>query len=420
MVPTQSNGPSRGDGMYWIIALILIFTGIAAPIGVLMIVLKLLNGADKRSSRNASFNAQNSQTPLGARTTAWEPVPPKVGGSTPQQSVPNSGAYRAAPPPRQYMNPNPTAAAEPALRAQNRKANMLTAIGGVLTAVFGIATPSSLGDAFYWLFQLDAGFFVQDLMECVPLLCFLGAGIGILVAGIQKRNQVKRFRRYLAMIAGKKTISVSALANATNLSPARVRDDLLSMLDSKVLPQGFLDYGNDRLILSGEGLRDEPVQAPKQAEQQKKQAEQPAPPKQSPEDAILAEIREVNDMVNNPRLSAQIDRIGIITGKILDYQRSHPERAPQLHSFLSYYLPTTLKILRAYGELERQEIAGENITAAMKRIEGMMDKVVDGFEKQLDQLFQGDAMDITADVEVLERMLAKDGLSDAGGITLSF
>ena len=50
-------------------------------------------------------------------------------------------------------------------------------------------------------------------------------------------------------------------------------------------------------------------------------------------------------------------------------------RAPQLHSFLSYYLPTTLKILRAYGQLEDQEVSGQNITAAMKRIEGMMDKV---------------------------------------------
>ena len=63
-------------------------------------------------------------------------------------------------------------------------------------------------------------------------------------------------------------------------------------------------------------------------------------------------------------------------------------------------------------------MCGENITSAMERIEGMMDKVVEGFEKQLDQLFQGDAMDITTDVEVLERMLAKDGLSDHKGMTL--
>ena len=85
---------------------------------------------------------------------------------------------------------------------------------------------------------------------------------------------------------------------------------------------------------------------------------------------------------------------------------------------MSYYLPTTLKILRAYGQLESQQVSGENITAAMERIEGMMDKVVEGFEKQLDQLFQGDAMDIATDVEVLERMLAKDGLSSSQGMTL--
>ena len=93
-------------------------------------------------------------------------------------------------------------------------------------------------------------------------------------------------------------------------------------------------------------------------------------------------------------------------------------KSPQLHSFLSYYLPTTLKILRAYAQLEDQEVNGENISAAMERIENMMDKVVEGFEKQLDQLFQGDALDITADVEVLERMLAKDGLSSQDGLRL--
>ena len=61
---------------------------------------------------------------------------------------------------------------------------------------------------------------------------------------------------------------------------------------------------------------------------------------------------------------------------------------------------------------------GENIRAAKERIEGMMDKVVEGFEKQLDRLFQNDAMDITTDVEVLERMLQKDGLSGGEGMTL--
>ena len=78
-----------------------------------------------------------------------------------------------------------------------------------------------------------------------------------------------------------------------------------------------------------------------------------------------------------------------------------------------------MKILRAYAQLDAQGIEGENISAAKKRIEDMMDQVVYGFEKQLDKLFQDDAMDITSDVEVLENMLKKDGLSDEGGITMT-
>jgi len=113
-------------------------------------------------------------------------------------------------------------------------------------------------------------------------------------------------------------------------------------------------------------------------------------------------------------MSAKIDHIGEITSKIFVYLREKPDKEGQLRSFLSYYLPTTLKILRAYAQMEAQGIEGENIKAAKSRIEGMMDKVVDGFEKQLDRLFQDDAMDIATDVEVLERMLDKDGLGGQG------
>ena len=126
----------------------------------------------------------------------------------------------------------------------------------------------------------------------------------------------------------------------------------------------------------------------------------------------------MNDEIPGEEMSAKIYRIEEITGKILDYQKSHPNRESQLRSFLNYYLPTTLKILRAYAQLDAQGIEGENISAAKARIEGMMDQVVAGFEKQLDKLFQNDALDIASDVEVLENMLKKDGLSDGQGMTL--
>ena len=135
-------------------------------------------------------------------------------------------------------------------------------------------------------------------------------------------------------------------------------------------------------------------------------------------DRALGEMRRLNDSIADEKISAQIDHLEDVTRKIIDLVVSQPKKLSQIRKFMNYYLPTTLKILRAYGQLEAQEVSGENITAAMKRIEDMMDKVVEGFEKQLDQLFLGETMDITSDVEVLERMLAKDGLSGQG-ITLN-
>lgn len=127
-------------------------------------------------------------------------------------------------------------------------------------------------------------------------------------------------------------------------------------------------------------------------------------------DAILEGIRAVNRSIADEHMSRQIEHIQDITQKILSYQEQRPEKASQLHSFLDYFLPATLKILRAYANLEEQGISGENITGAMKRIERMMDTVRQGFDKQLDLLYQGEAMDIATDVDVLERMMAKDGL----------
>ena len=136
-------------------------------------------------------------------------------------------------------------------------------------------------------------------------------------------------------------------------------------------------------------------------------------------DRAVSEMRRLNDSIEDPQISAQITHLETTTGKIIDAVAASPSKLPKIRKFMNYYLPTTLKILRAYAQLDAQGIEGENISAAKKRIEDMMDQVVSGFEKQLDKLFQDDAMDITSDVEVLENMLKKDGLSDEGGITMT-
>lgn len=376
---------SKQELRSWIFPILMLI--FVTPLGVLLIVLKLLGGGSTsrsqwRDQRAQGFAAQSvSRSPLGARTTGGQ------GGQTATAAAPQISQEIAR---------------------IAKKGKQLALAGGGLSLVTLIALAAAMRDVMYWLIHGEFAWFLDDLLAQLPALCVLAVGLGLLVDGVRRQRRAGRFRGYLAMIGEKKSVAISALASAAGRPKNKVCADLEDMLDAGLFPSGYLNYGGDRFVLGG-GLEDqpEPQAAPKQepAKQPQTQADRDA------ENAILDEIRQVNDQVANEKLSAQIDRIGVITAKILEYQKSRPEKAPQLHSFLSYYLPTTLKILRAYGQLESQQIAGENITAAMKRVEGMMDKVVEGFEKQLDQLFQGDTMDITADVDVLEQMLARDGLT---------
>lgn len=398
--PRRSSGGGMSDLPYWILALVFLFA--FPPVGVLMIALRLFGGGKRRVARGRHpyYMQRDGQAPVGARTTVSEPA-------RSQEKTGRREKKRQEGKAEQDMSP----VCLDVVEKMAKRGRRLIQVGGIITAVFAFTVLACLGDASYWLLHGDAIWFWDQLLNAIPLLCFLGGGAGVLWAGLRKKKQVRTYRNYLAMIGRRQTISISTLASATGASPAKVRDCLEDMLDDGLFPLGFLDYGGDRLVLSGEGLND-----PAPAQEEKTEEKKAAPVDE--ENAVLAEIRAVNDSIEDAALSAQIDRIGVITAKIFEYQKSHPERSAQLHAFLSYYLPTTLKILRAYAQLESQGVEGENIAAAMSRIEGMMGKVVEGFEKQLDQLFQGDAMDITTDVAVLEQMLQKDGLSSSGGMQI--
>lgn len=377
---------SKQELRSWIFPILMLI--FVTPLGVLLVVLKLLGGGglsrgQRREQRTQGYAAQSAtRSPLGARTTGGQ------GGQT--------------------VSPAAAPQVSQQIARLAKKGKQLALLGGGLSVVTVLALAVSMRNVMYWLIHGEFAWFLDDLLAQLPALCVLAVGLGLLVDGIRRQRRAGRFRGYLAMIGEKKSVAISALASATGRPKNKVCADLEDMLDAGLFPSGYLNYGGDRFVLGG-GLEDQPEsQATAPAA---KAQPQPSKADRGAENAILDEIRQVNDQVTNEKLSAQIDRIGVITAKILEYQKSRPEKAPQLHSFLSYYLPTTLKILRAYGQLESQQIAGENITAAMTRIEGMMDKVVEGFEKQLDQLFQGDTMDITADVDVLEQMLARDGLT---------
>ena len=374
----DQNWSDYRELLSWIV--VVIFLATIWPVGVFLLLRKLLRGSHRRNRRYAGGawwgNAAPGTQGMGRQT-------PPVGNVSPVRS------------PRQGKPVN----------LERGKGMMIAGI--VIAAIFGIALVSGLPTV------LMTEGLLQGLGLMSPVLGFFGGGLALVWAGAQRSKKAKRFRKYLALIGRRESISITTLAQAMPVSVHKACDDLQDMLDDGILKTGYLDMSTGRLVLSDEGLREEapaPEPEPEEAEEE--------PLDMTDDDAVLEAIRKLNDDIEDEEMSRKIDRIGEITGKIFAYQKQNPSRAGQLRSFLSYYLPTTLKILKAYARMEEQGVEGENIRSAKERIEGMMDKVVEGFEKQLDKLFQDDAMDIATDVQVLERMLEKDGLSGGGGMTL--
>ncbi len=127
-------------------------------------------------------------------------------------------------------------------------------------------------------------------------------------------------------------------------------------------------------------------------------------------DKAVSEMRRLNDSIKDETISANIDRLELLTGKITDAVVAEPSKLPQIRKFMNYYLPTTLKLLNAYDRMDSAGVDGANITGTKGKIEDMLSTICDAFEKQLDSLFGTEALDISTDITVMEQMLAQEGL----------
>ena len=68
-------------------------------------------------------------------------------------------------------------------------------------------------------------------------------------------------------------------------------------------------------------------------------------------------------------ISEKISRLELVISKIFNRVEQHPELVDDLGRFMDYYLPTTVKLLKAYEELDGQPSQGENIVNSKKEIE---------------------------------------------------
>lgn len=125
----------------------------------------------------------------------------------------------------------------------------------------------------------------------------------------------------------------------------------------------------------------------------------------------LAEMGRLYMSIKDPEVRKKINEIMRITDKITQDAIDDPSDIPQIKKFMNYYLPTTIKLLNAYDRMSSQGIEGENLDKSMKSINDMLDTAIVAYKKRLDSLFANQALDIETDIEVMNTMLAREGLS---------
>lgn len=127
----------------------------------------------------------------------------------------------------------------------------------------------------------------------------------------------------------------------------------------------------------------------------------------------LKRLREAAVSTRNPAVQKELGRIDAAGRRILAAVADKNARYGEVRKFMDYYLPTTDKLIAQYGQLVGAG-SGEMVRKALTGIENSLGMIAQAFEKQLDKLYGDEALDITTDIQVLETMMAADGLTGEG------
>ena len=375
----------RGDAPFqfpmWLI--ILCFCLTMWPVAIGMIVLNSL----LRSGQLSWNSARRLQNQARA---AW------LQRRAPQS--PNQPAYEAQPADQAKKQTKPPE------KQDDRGERVLFLVGAAVGALGLLATVSGLSDMIFYGGWEYGYLYIEDVVAgLIPLLAGGGMCIG---AHLLKTG--RRMRKKIDNIAGDDDyMYIKDIAGAIPCSYDKCCRYLEDCIDKGVFgDEAYLDMRTRCLVVRGDPPKPEPK--PKRKAKAKAETSEPA----DPHAQTLARLHALRGSIRDEEMSQKIARLEAVTEKIFAQAKSDPDKRPQMRKFLDYYLPTVVKLLEAYAEMEAQGVEGENIRESKRRIEDAMDTLVTAFENQLDKLFESDALDLSTDIDVMERMLRADGLTE--------
>lgn len=129
---------------------------------------------------------------------------------------------------------------------------------------------------------------------------------------------------------------------------------------------------------------------------------------------LLESIRSESMRIGDPEISGRTDRILWLCGQMLDTAEEQPAKASLLRRFLNYYLPTTLKLLTCLRTVHERGVSDTEVLRLRASALHGLDMVLTACQKQLDNLYRDEMLDLSADIDVMEHMLVRDGFAESG------
>lgn len=384
-----------------------------------------LNQSINRTINDAMQNINKGFQKAGRNMGYSNPRGPRPQPQNPWDNRARSHrTYEPAPAPRQVSAYFAQTGSSSAL------AIVLTVIGGLLAGSAGIVLLVML------LYGIFGGVWNLGVRLTIGLMIpFLAGGGFMLGKGIGILGRLNRFKAYVRELQGQPFCPISSLAEEVGKSPNYVLKDVKDMIKRRMFLEGHVDKQNTCLIVTEEAysqyldaqrqLEDRKQQEQRQEQQQRQeqgQTKEHSSREDVPEEtrkmieegqAYIREIHACNDAIPGEEISGKISKMELIVRKIFARVEKEPELAADLRKFMEYYLPTTVKLLHAYEELDAQPIQGANILSSKKEIEDTLDTINQAFENLLDSFFQDAAWDISSDISVLQAMLAQEGLTNS-------
>lgn len=338
-----------------------------------------------------------------------------------------------------FAKPEPTPVESIRISAKKRHSAgyTLLAVGITFAVIFGLGTlgcliglgtisPAALGDVVVSAtegggilmtgtdYVMNTAYNVLGIVSSVLGLATAGFGwmTACGAARMKAGRQMGQFADYADSVDYHKGLPVSMLADLTHQTKKKALKKLRSYIHKGWL-NAWLDDETETLYLTAEDYR-----AAKEKAAAAAVPPQPQPEKAETGDAPLnldtarrfaAVLEKEQQLMQDAQAREELAAMHKTTTAICDWLEAHPESQPKTRRFAEYYIPTTLKLLHTYNDVQGQQ--GENAETIRRDIAGILHTLNQAYENLYNNLLSDVAMDISSEIAALQGMLANDGLT---------